>query len=447
MDVGILVKELAEIVGSKNVTAEDFILLTYTNDFSVSPSSKPLLVVRPRTTEEVAGIMKYANEHKLPVSPRGGGSAQEGGCLAGQGGIVLETLRMDRILNIDEENGTVTVEAGVTFGRLMDTLEKKGWKIGIAPSGALAGTVGAHLSRPGVGWGNIKYVSQGEQVLGVKAVLPTGEVITTGTGANPSANTFFRYALGPDLTGMFVGAEGVFGIVTEATLRMYPYPEEIFLERFLAKDLKTAVKAFQEIAINNLTCFISAPAVHLDEIFFDVNIEGFKDEVKPRAERVRRLIEKYPSMECLGSAGPAEFWDYRWYNTGLEFLEGIAGVVNYFLPFSKVELGVNEMRKIIEQTKLKNYVQQLFPGPTGSEVVALLFHYPGDKEELQKIYIAMDQMMDKALAIGGAPYSKGRQWAPYLKKHMGTTGYWHTAEKIKRAVDPNGIMNPGVIGF
>ncbi|MBS3968531.1 MAG: FAD-binding oxidoreductase, partial [Clostridia bacterium] len=137
MDVGILVKELAEIVGSKNVTAEDFILLTYTNDFSVSPSSKPLLVVRPRTTEEVAGIMKYANEHKLPVSPRGGGSAQEGGCLAGQGGIVLETLRMDRILNIDEENGTVTVEAGVTFGRLMDTLEKKGWKIGIAPSGAL----------------------------------------------------------------------------------------------------------------------------------------------------------------------------------------------------------------------------------------------------------------------------------------------------------------------
>ena len=82
--------------------------------------------------------------------------------MAVDGGIVLETLRLNKILKIDEENGYVTVEAGVTFGRLMAELEKRGWKIGIAPSGALAGTEGAHLSRPGVGWGNIRYVTQGD---------------------------------------------------------------------------------------------------------------------------------------------------------------------------------------------------------------------------------------------------------------------------------------------
>lgn len=439
--------QLAGIVGANNVTVEKFILNTYTNDFGVSRPTMPVAVVRPGTVAEIQKIMEFANKYKIPVSPRGGGSAQEGGCLAVDGGIVLETLRLNKILAVDEKNATVTVQGGVTFGKLMGTLEKKGWKIGVAPSGALAGTVGAHLSRPGVGWGNIKYVSQGEQVLGVKAVLPLGEVVSTGTAANPQADTFFRYALGPDLTGAFIGAEGALGIVTEATLRMYPWPEEVFLERFTTKDVQTAIEIFREIATNNLTCYISAPLVKPGHVLFDINIEGFKDEVKLRKMRVRKLIEKYQGVEFKGSDEPNEFWSYRWYNTGLEFREGIAGVVNYFLPFDKLEVGLQAMREIITKFAVKNYVQQLFPGPSGSEVVALLFHYPGDREEFAKIHAAMKEMMERALALGGAPYSKGRQWAPYLQKHMQDTGYWWMAKAVKKAVDPNNIMNPGVIGL
>ncbi len=447
MDINILLNRLKAIVGDNSVTTEEFILQTYTNDFSVSPSVVPLAVVRPGTTEQISNIVKFANENKIPISPRGGGSAQEGGCLAVEGGIVIETLRMDRILKIDEENSTVTVEAGITFGKLMAALEKKGWKIGIAPSGALAGTVGAHLSRPGVGWGNVKYVSQGDQVLGVKAVLPMGDIVSTGTAANPHSEVFFRYALGPDLTGLFIGAEGVYGIVAEATLRMYPYPEEIYLERFSVKGLKDAVSIFREIAIHNLTCFISAPFINSNEIVFDINIEGFKKEVEAKKEEVRKIINKYSDVKFLGSDESLKFWENRWYNTGLEFVDGIAGVINFFLPYSKIELGINEMRILIDKHGVTKYVQQLFPGPTGSEVVALLFHNPSDKEELNKIYSAMEEMMSKALILGGAPYSKGRQWAPFLKEEMEETGYWSMSKTIKMALDPNGIMNPGVIGF
>ncbi|ATW25885.1 FAD-binding oxidoreductase [Candidatus Formimonas warabiya] len=442
-----MVHELSQIVGPKYVTVEEFILRTYTNDFGVSLPRRPVAVVRPGSTDEIGEIMKFAHKNKVPVSPRGGGSAQEGGCQAVEGGIVLETLRLNQILHIDEENATVTVQAGVTFGKLMNSLEEKGWKIGVAPSGALAGTVGAHLSRPGVGWGNIKYVSQGDQILGVKAVLPTGDVVNTGTGANPQADTFFRYALGPDLTGLFLGAEGAYGIVTEATLRLYPYPEEIYLERFIVRDRGVAIKIFQEIAIHNLTCYISAPLVNPDYVLFDINIEGYHDEVALRKERVRDLILKYPGVELRGAEEPNKFWSYRWYNTGMEFKEGIAGVVNFFLPFDQLDGGLRVMREIIDRHQIKNYVQQVFPGPSASEVVALLFHFPGDEEEYHKIRAALDEMMDKALEMGGAPYSKGRQWAPYLKKYLADTGYGKLAQAIKTAVDPNHIMNPGVAGL
>jgi FAD/FMN-containing dehydrogenase len=439
-------QRLAEIVGADYVTDEQFVLLTYTRDFGVQPPRWPGFVVRPGSVEEIAAVMRLANALEIPVSPRGGGSAQEGGCQS-EGGIVLEALRLDHIVEIDEDTGTVTVEAGVTFGKLMDQLEARGWKIGIAPSGALAGTVGAHLSRPGVGWGNIKYVSQGEQVVGLKAVLPTGEIVETGAAANPAAKSFFRYALGPDLAGLFIGAEGAFGIVTEATLRLYPWPERIYLERFIGSDLRDAIDIFREIAFHHLVCYISVPVIRPDMILFDVNVEGDEVAVDHNMEKIRAIISRYESVSFEGPEAPQKFWEYRWFNTGEEFKEGIAGAVNYFLPFDKLEQATYVMREIIERHQIETYAQQMFPEPTGAEHVSLLFHHPDDREEYRKILTAVDEMMDQALSMGGAPYSKGRQWGPHLERHLGGTGYWGTLKALKKALDPHHIMNPGVLGL
>jgi len=446
MDKQYVLNRLAEIVGPEYVTDEKFILMAYTQDFGTQPPRWPAFVVRPGTTEKVADVVRLANELKIPVSPRGGGSAQEGGCQS-DGGIVLETLRLNRILDIDEDTGTVTVEAGITFGKLMNVLEQRGWKIGIAPSGALAGTPGAHISRPGVGWGNVKYVTQGEQVMGLKVVLPTGDIVETGTAANPAADAFFRYGLGPDLAGLFIGAEGAFGIITEATLRMYPWPEKIYLERYVGSDLHDAIDIFREIAVHNLVCYISVPVIEPGKVLFDINIEGDKEEVEHHLKRVRGIVSKYPSVRFEGPEAPQKFWDYRWFKTGEEFKEGIAGAVNYFLPFDRLEEATYAMREIMERHRIKRYAQQMFPEPTGAEHVNLLFHHPGDKEEYAKIRKALGKMMKKALELGGAPYSKGRQWAPHLEAHLGDTGYWRTLKAIKQALDPHHIMNPGVVGL
>lgn len=446
MDKKVVLDRLAEIVGAEYVTDESFILMAYTQDFGIQPPRWPAIVVRPGNPEEIGAILQLAGELGIPVSPRGGGSAQEGGCQS-DGGIVLETLRLDKILDINEDAGTVTVEAGLTFVKLMTILEERGWKIGIAPSGAMAGTIGAHVSRPGVGWGNIKYQTQGHQVIGLKVVLPNGDVVETGSAANPAADSFFRYALGPDLAGLFIGAEGMFGIVTEATLRIYPWPEQITLERYIGSDLHDAIDIFREIAHHNLVCYISAPVIKPGMILFDVNVEGDRHEVQHHLERIRTIVARYETVRYEGTEAPQLFWDYRWFNTGEEFKDGIAGAVNYFLPFGKLEEATYAMRELMDRHQIKLYAQQMFPEPTGAEHVSLMFHHPGDHEERAKIWALMPQMMDRALEMGGAPYSKGRQWAPHLQAHLGDTGYWRILTAIKKAIDPGHIMNPGVLGL
>jgi FAD/FMN-containing dehydrogenase len=273
-------------------------------------------------------------------------------------------------------------------------------------------------------------------------------VVITGSGANPNSDVFFRYGLGPDMTGIFVGAEGAYGIITECTLRMFPYPQKIYLERYKTKDLAATIAAFRELALNNLVCYVSVPVIKPGElIIFDVNIEVDVKECDARIEKVRGMVMSHPGIECLGPEPTKAFWNYRWFLTGEEFKDGIAGAVNVFLPFDKLENATYEMKAIMDRRGIPHYAQQMFPEPHGSEHVSLMFFHPADQEMRAKVWGAMDEMMDRTLELGGAPYSKGRQWGPHLKKHLGNTGYWRLLQAVKQAVDPNHIMNPGVVGL
>ncbi len=141
-----------------------------------------------------------------------------------------------------------------------------------------------------------------------------------------------------------------------------------------------------------------------------------------------------------------EFWRNRWYNTGTEFAEGVAGPVNYFLPYDKLEEATLIMRGIMDKHGIKNYAQQMFIGPSCSEHVSLMFHYPNDREEYAKIQKACDEMMKKSLELGAAPIPRDVCGARTSRKTWGNR-LLKLAQQIKKWLDPNNIMNPGVVGL
>ena len=187
------------------------------------------MILQPRTAEEIAAILRVANREGTPVRPRGGGTGWWSSTLPPEDGILLRMTRMNEVLAIDEDVMTVRVEAGVTFAGLEEALAAKGYRIMIFPESGRTATVGGHIQT----WGTSPHTSsvfedQATQIVGLKVVLPTGEIVPTGTGAvTTAAGDFNRRFFPADLTGLFLGSEGAFGVVAEATLKIHRQPEAL----------------------------------------------------------------------------------------------------------------------------------------------------------------------------------------------------------------------------
>jgi FAD/FMN-containing dehydrogenase len=227
-----LYADLCGIVDSKYVSDSDFAVWACSRDASAYPARVPGIVVRPDRTEEIAEIVKLANRHKVAIVPRGGGT-QYGGWPPGDPGktVCIDMTRMRRILDINELNSTVTVEAGITGAELEERLRQRGLYAHTTFSPPDSVTIGGGLC--GVfGGGGQKFASLAANwptIVGVKAVLPNGDIVETGTRTNKHSKMFSRAAFGPDLTGLFIGSYGIFGIVTEVTQELFhrqPFTEE-----------------------------------------------------------------------------------------------------------------------------------------------------------------------------------------------------------------------------
>ncbi|MHA2323186.1 MAG: FAD-binding oxidoreductase, partial [Candidatus Thorarchaeota archaeon] len=212
---------LENIVGTDFISDAQHVRWTYSKDFGIFPRHLPDIVIKPRTTPEIQAILQIANSEKIPIYIRGAGISYAGGVVPSAGGILLDLTRMNKILHIDRKSDSCTVECCAVIGMLMQELEKEGY--------ILVATVGGFLATSGVGsWGSALYGSIADLVLGLKVVLPNGDVVVTGSaGANLNANgQFTRYAGMPDLTGLFIGSEGTMGVITEIAFRIVPLPEK-----------------------------------------------------------------------------------------------------------------------------------------------------------------------------------------------------------------------------
>ena len=211
-----ILKELRNIVGPANLLTEPEELTVYSYD-ATRAAALPRAVARPASAGEVAAIVLLANRQRFPIVPRGAGTGMSGGSVPVQGGVVLSFERMNRILEIAGADRTAVVEPGVITGDLHRAVERDGLFYPPDPASSAFCTIGGNVAECAGGLRAVKYGVTRDYVLGLEAVLPTGELMRTGSRT-------LKSVAGYDLTRLLVGSEGTLGIVTEITLRLLPLP-------------------------------------------------------------------------------------------------------------------------------------------------------------------------------------------------------------------------------
>ena len=248
-----LKKKLQTIVGPERVTDNLGACWAYAfNDFGsiFNPpfvGGRPDIIVKPVSTLEVADIVKLASDTKTPLVPAGGREGNASGAVPTKGGILLDLTLMDKVMKICKKSRAVRAQAGITYTKLRDRVRREGYWLGNqGPGGPMGGTLGGGISLVSTGIGGGAFGQYGENVLGLQVVLPTGEVIETGSMSNPDCDWFHRHCCGLDASGLFIGAAGSLGVITEAAVKIHKAPSFSQSRSYGFGDVETACRALDE---------------------------------------------------------------------------------------------------------------------------------------------------------------------------------------------------------
>src|SRR4028118_1519736 len=239
-----VVEKLRRIVGAENVLVEPEKIEPYGAD-AVKEKFPPEAVIFPETTEQVSQILKLANEYTFPVTARGGGVGYTGGAVPVDGGVVVGTDRMNRIVEISPDDLYVVCQPGLTTYALQQAVEKHGLLLPPDPASYKDSFIGGNIAENAGGMRTPKYGVTKHSVLGLEVVTATGEIIRTG-------GKTVKNVVGFDLVGLMCGSEGMLGIITEATLKLLPMPESTATVRASFKTMEAACKVLTKFTPEGL---------------------------------------------------------------------------------------------------------------------------------------------------------------------------------------------------
>jgi FAD/FMN-containing dehydrogenase len=258
-----LYQKLEKIVSKNYISNSIYIRHAYSRVVDPVLQGIPDIVIRPKDAQEISEILQVANEENIAVIPRGGGDCEFGGSKPIENsGIVLDLKRMDNIINLDQDNLIVTIEAGISWGKLNEYLCNFGLYTGcLGPGSGLTASVGGGISHQSVGGGGCaKYGSCTNQLVSLEVVLPTGQIIETGSQANKHSKfPFNRFGNGPDFASIFCGDNGIFGVKTQISLQVFPKPPFASYKTFLMprKSEEVSAKIFTEMRLKGIDVYDS----------------------------------------------------------------------------------------------------------------------------------------------------------------------------------------------
>jgi FAD/FMN-containing dehydrogenase len=418
----------------------------------------PVGVVRPRTTAEVALVLRAAGSAGVPVVPYGGGTGVMGGALPEEDGIELDLGAMNRILAIETNNRLARVEAGVFLADLARAADERGLLFAHDPWSQAIATVGGAISTSGMGYLASGYGGMGRQLLGLEAALPTGEIVSW-PGA-PKTST------GPDLWRLFVGAEGTLGVVTSAVIQLFPRP----LARVLAVyRFPRFVDGFQ--AIDGIVGAGLRPAMIDYEEGDGPPLEtpaelrlAFHgpDQVIHAAARLAGEICRSRGGVNRGRRAAEQFWESRHHSVDW-WMEHVRRVqagdtreradddlfegryVDVAVPISNVPEYCARVVAIAAANGVEVHTFGIWATP---ELISYFLEGPGGTDPANPLDRALDEALRLARTLGGSIeycHGVGVRLARLLPDELGQS--YDLLRRIKVTLDPAGIMNPGKLGM
>ena len=454
-------EEFKQIVGTDFVLADEESLHHYGHDETEKLIYLPEVVLKPRTPEEIAAIIKICNEDLIPVTPRGAGTGLSGGALPHLGGVLLSTERLNEILEIDERNLQVTVEPGVITEVLQNAVKEKGLFYPPDPSSRGSCFIGGNIAENSGGPKAVKYGVVKDYVLNLEVVLPTGEIIWTGANV-------LKNSTGYNLTQLLVGSEGTLGIVTKIVLKLIPFPKYDLLMLAPFASLEKASEAVSAIfrsgfspsalelieidALKIVSKMVDSTAVPVnDDIAAHLIIEvdgNNMDVLMNNMEAIAELLTTFESGEIFfadDAQQKAELWKLR--RRVAEAVKSSGYTIEEDTVVPRAELP-KLIRGVKELGKQYGFHAVCY-GHAGDGNLHIRINDPEIKNSFgnEKMNTALRALFDLVYSLGGT--ISGEHGIGLIQK-----GYMNIVFKeknlelmraIKKVFDPNNILNAGKI--
>lgn len=425
-------------------------------------STLPEAVILPTTTEEIALIMDFASSRKIPVTARGAGVGYVGGCVPVAGGIVLSTERMNRILEVNPVDGVAVVEPGVLTADLQAACAACGWFYPPDPASRKESSIGGNIATNAGGPRCLKYGVTRAYVLGLEVVLADGSILTCGGRTHKNKQGF-------DLTGLFCGSEGMLGIITRATLRIIPAPPARAALRASFPHFSQAAEAVQNVLQEgHLPCAmeitdaytLEAARCYLGPGMFSsqargsiiIEIDGQSDAIRSEQKAIADILLRTGADEVVSAQTEDEveaIWQLR-----REF------------SYSLKATGLTKLNEdiVIPRSQLVGLVDFCEQMQQETGIPVACFGHAGDGNIHTNIMVQKDDqgldirepadalvhsLFDWVLAHGGSitgEHGIGLAKAPWFKQAVGPVA-WELHRRLKEALDPQGILNPGKMGL
>ncbi|MGH2947309.1 MAG: FAD-binding oxidoreductase [Solirubrobacteraceae bacterium] len=425
-----------------------------------APIARPDVVVRPRTEEDVATVLAVAAEQRVPVVPWGGGSGTQGGCLPVRGGIVVDLRSLEEVIEVDEASMTVTVQAGKNGRELEAELNARGLMLPHYPASVEWATVGGYIAARGSGVLSTRYGKIEDLVLALRVATPAGGLVETVPVP--------RHAVGPELTQLFVGSEGTLGVITRATLQLVPLPAE---RRFAVVAFPTvaagigAVRRLLQLGHRpsvvrlydeEATRLAFAPVVgeDLSGVYTVLAFEGEADAVAVEERRALEIARE-AGAEVLDPALGQRWWDrrYDFYHPPHQpELPAIWGTLDVVATYARIEAVYEALRAAVREPyrdaglELRMHFSHWYLW--GTMIYGRFVVPDGGGDALALHDRIWEDGMTAALDAGAVMndhHGVGLKLGPYMRRQHGAA--LDTIRRVKLALDPHGVMNPGKLGL